>query len=56
MSLVAPGNNERSTVEAYLTLIKDLNTILGNNWADTPSEEIKRRINTAIAFSLNIGI
>lgn len=42
--------------EAYLTLHKDLSRILGNDWHDIPSDEIKRRINVAMADSLEVWI
>ncbi len=42
--------------EAYLQLLKDLNLILSNKWDDTPSDEIKRRLNAAMADSLRIYI
>lgn len=42
--------------EALATLIQDLSTILSNDWNTSPSEEIKRRINAAIARALDIAI
>ena len=45
-----------AVVEAYLTLIADVNAILGNDWNDTPMEEVKRRFNYAVQRSLNIAI
>lgn len=43
--------------EAYLTLLKDLNVVLGQDWNENLSDtEIKRKINAAIADSLRIWI
>ncbi len=42
--------------EAFNTLVSDLNNILGNNWAEKPSEEIKQRINQAIGRASSIAI
>ena len=43
-------------LEGLLVLIKDVSAILGDRWDNIPQEEIKRRINHAIAHSLNIAI
>ena len=43
-------------VEAYLILIKDLNIVLGEDWANRALPEIKSKISSAIANSLRIWI
>lgn len=42
--------------EAYLTLIKDLTEHLGEDWSSKPEADAKKRINSAIARSLEMWI
>lgn len=42
--------------ESYHQLMKDICTILGDSWEDTPVMEIKERFNRAIAQALRIAI
>lgn len=42
--------------EAFLQLHRDLNRILANSWHEVPSDEIKRRIQHALAESMQIFI
>lgn len=42
--------------EAYLSLLHDITKILGIDWAEVPSENIKTRINESISNSLRMWI